>query len=159
MRVLAHHVAADDIERVGRRLQEFGRHIERLLAHVERGDMRRRRRHHRGARGVRADAERDAVGLAVNDAAILVVDAECIGGDLRHHRLKTLADRGAAGDHLDHARSVDGNIHAVGRTEAAFLDEHRNADADQLARGLAFFTAALSPSQPILANSLSRSPI
>ena len=86
---------------------------------------------------MRADAERDAVGLAVDDAAIFVVDAERVGGDLRHHRLKTLADRGAAGDDLDHARSIDGNIHAVGRAESAFLDEHRNADADQLAGGLA----------------------
>ena len=86
---------------------------------------------------MRTDAEGDAVGLAVDDAALAVIDAERVGGDLRHHRLKTLADRGAAGDDLDQARGVDGNVDAVGRAEAAFLDEHGDADADQLALGFA----------------------
>ena len=79
----------------------------------------------------------DAVGLAVDDAALPVIDAERVGGNLRHHGLKALAERGAAGDDLDHAGGIDGNAHAVGRAEPALLDEHRNADADQLAGRLA----------------------
>ena len=82
---------------------------------------------------MRADAIGDAVGLAVDHAAMLVIDAERIGGDLRHHGLETLAERGAAGDDLDHARCVDGNFHAVGRTKPALFDEHGDADADQFA--------------------------
>ena len=135
--ILAHDFAVDDVERVGRGLQQFGGGFERLLAHVQRRDMRRRRRHHRGARGVRADAEGDAVGLAVDHAAVLVIDAERVGGDLRHDGLEALAERGAAGDDFDHAGRVDGNFHAVGRTEPALFDEHGDADADQFAGGFA----------------------
>ena len=51
---------------------------------------------------MRPDAEGDAVGLAVDDAAAPVIDAEHVGGDLRHHRFEALADRRAAGDDLDH---------------------------------------------------------
>ena len=40
------------------------------------------------------DAERDAVGLAVDDAHAPVIDAERVGADLRHHRLEALPDRG-----------------------------------------------------------------
>ena len=86
---------------------------------------------------MRADAVSDAVGLAVDDAAAPVVDAERVGGDLRHDGLETLAERGAAGDDFDRAGLVDGNLHAVGRPEPALLDEHRDADADQLAGGFA----------------------
>jgi hypothetical protein len=50
---------------------------------------------------VRADAVLDAVGLAVDDAHLLHVGAEHLGGDLRHHGLKALPDRSAAGDDLD----------------------------------------------------------
>ena len=107
--------------------------------------MRRRCRHHGRARGMRADAERDAVGLPVNHAAAPVIDAERVGGDLRHDGLKALAERGAAGDDLDHARRIDRYVHAVGRAEPAFLDEHRDADADQLARGLALFHVGIEP--------------
>ena len=39
-----------------------------------------------------ADAERNPVGLAVDDAAAPVIDAERVGGNLRHHGLKALAE-------------------------------------------------------------------
>jgi len=74
---------------------------------------------------MRADAEWNAVGLTVNDAAAPVVDAKRVGGNLRHHRLESLAKRGAAGQDLDHAGGIDRDSHAVGRTESALLDEHR----------------------------------
>ena len=61
------------------------------------------------------------------------VGAEHLGGDLRHHGLEALPDRGAAGDDLDLARGVDLDAHAVGRTQARLLDEHGEADADHLA--------------------------
>ena len=66
-----------------------------------------------------------------------VVDAERVGADLRHHGLEALAERGAAGDHLDHAGGVDLDAHAVGGPEPALLDEHRKTGADQLAGGAA----------------------
>ncbi len=82
---------------------------------------------------MRADAERDAIGLAVNDAAAPVIDAERVGGNLRHHRLKPLPERRAAGDDIDHAGRIDGNSHAVGRAEPALLDKHRKPDPDKFA--------------------------
>ncbi len=135
--ILAHHLAVDDVERVGRRLHQLGRHLDRLGAQLQRGVVGGRRRHHGGARGMRADAELDAVGLAVGDAHAPVVDAQHLGADLRHHGLEALAERGAAGDELDHARGVDLDPHAVGRAEPALLDEHRKAGADHLAGGAA----------------------
>ena len=59
--------------------------------------------HHRDARGKRAHAFVDAVGLPVHDLDAGIVDAERLGADLRHHRLDALADRGDAGNHLDGA--------------------------------------------------------
>jgi hypothetical protein len=106
-------------------LQEFGRHRERFAPHIEGRDMGCRRGHHGGARGMGADAERNAVGLAMNDAAAPVVDAKRVGGNLRHHGLESLAERGAPGQDLDRAGGIDRNSHAVGRTEPALLDEHR----------------------------------
>src|SRR5205807_9297728 len=78
-------------------------------------------------------AERDAVGLTVNDAAAPVIDTEGVGGNLRHHRLKPLAERSTAGDDIDHPGRIDGNSHAVGRAEPALLDKHRKPDADKFA--------------------------
>ncbi len=135
--VLAPHDAADDVEIVGRRLHELRRHVERLVAQLERGDMRRRGGHHRRARGMGADAELDAVGLAVGDAHPRDVDAEGLRGNLRHHRLEALADRCAAGDHLDRARGIDRDLDAVRRAEAALLHEHGDAGADELTGGAA----------------------
>ena len=123
----------DNVERLNRRLHQLGGDVQRFLTDLERRNPRRRRRHHRGARGVRADAMLDAVGLAVNDAHLLHVGAEHFGSDLSHHGLEALPDRRAAGDDLDLARGVDLNAHAVGRTEPRLLDEHREADADHLA--------------------------
>ena len=86
---------------------------------------------------MRADAERNAIGLAVDHAAAPVIDAQRVGGDLRHDGFESLADRSAAGDDLDRARRVDGDFHAVGRAEAALFHEHGDADADQFAGGFA----------------------
>ncbi len=66
-----------------------------------------------------------------------IVDADHLGGDLRHHGLEALAERGAAGDHLDGAGGVDRDPDAVGRPEPALLHEHGDAGADQLAGGAA----------------------
>ena len=108
-----------------------------FCADLERRVVRGRRGHHGGARGMRADAKGDLVGLAVDDADAAVVDAERLRADLRDHGLEALAERRAAGDDLHDARRVDGNLHAVGGAEPALLHEHRNAGADQLARGAA----------------------
>ena len=86
---------------------------------------------------MRADAVRDAIGLTVDDAHALIVDAERFGGDLRHHGLKPLPERRAAGDHFDRAGFVDFNPNAVLRSETRLLDEHRQADADHFAVGAA----------------------
>jgi hypothetical protein len=61
------------------------------------------RRHDGRARGVRTDSVSDAIGLAVSDAHAAVVDAQSLGAYLRHHGLEALAERGTAGDELDHA--------------------------------------------------------
>src|SRR6516165_9617603 len=74
---------------------------------------------------MRADAEGDAVGLPVGDAHAAIIDAQRLGGDLRHHGFKPLADRGAAGDELD--------APAVGRAKPTLLDEHGKTRADSLA--------------------------
>src|ERR1700722_19710626 len=101
--------------------------------------MGRRRRHHGGARGMRANAESDAVGLAVDNAAALIIDTERIGGDLRHDGLKALAERGAASDDLNHPGLVDEILPTIGRTEPALSHKHRAADADKSARLLTLF--------------------
>ncbi len=59
--------------------------------------------HHRHARGECAHAARDAVGLAVDDTDIRIVDTERVGTDLRDDRLNALADGGDAGDDLHRA--------------------------------------------------------
>src|SRR4051794_3099494 len=74
---------------------------------------------------MRADALRDTVGLAMHHAHPAIVDAKRVSADLRHHGLKTLAERGAAGDQLDLARRLDRDANGVTRSEAALLHEHR----------------------------------
>ncbi len=131
--ILAHDIAVDDVERLGRGLQELGRHVERLGAQLDRAVVGGGGGHHGGARRVRADAEGDAVGLAVGHPHLAIIDADPFGADLRHHGLEALADRRAARDQLDRARRVDLDVHAIGGTEAALLDEHGKAGADRLA--------------------------
>ena len=156
---LAHHFAVDDVERVGRRLQQFAGDFERFLAHIERRDMRRRRRHHRGARSVRADAEGDAVGLAVDHAALLVIDAERVGGNLRHHGLEALAERGAAGHDFDRAGRVDRNFTPSAGPSPLFSMNMATPMPTSSPAALRRFTSALSFSQSIAANCLSSSPM
>ena len=127
------HDAVDDVELVRRGLQQLGRHVERLGADLQRRGMGRAAGHHRGARGVRADAVLDAVGLAEHDPHPAVIDPERLGADLRHHRVDALPDRRAAGHQLDRAGRIDADPGAVERAEPALLDEHRDAGADQLA--------------------------
>ena len=86
---------------------------------------------------MRANAESDAVGLTVDDAAAPIIDAKRVGGHLRHYGLEPLPERGAAGQHVDQAGRVDRDFYPVGRTEPALLDEHRQADADAFAGGFA----------------------
>ena len=135
--ILAHHLAVDDVERVGRRLHQLGRHLDRFRPQLDGAVVGGGCRHHGRARGMRADAVGDAVGLAVGHAHAPVVDAQNLGADLRHHGLEALAERGAAGDELDRARAIDLDPHAVGRPEPALLDEHRKAGTDRLAGGAA----------------------
>ena len=65
--------------------------------------------------------------------SFFIVGAEAFRRDLRHHRLEALPERSAAGDDLDLAGAIDLDTHAVVRSEARLLDEHREADADHLA--------------------------
>ena len=84
-----------------------------LCAQLHRRQPRRLAAHDGDARGERAHAARDAVGLAVHDTDAGVVDAERIGADLRDHRLDALADRGDAGDDLDARRRVSTSMRTV----------------------------------------------
>ena len=94
-RVSTHHPPSIDVKRGGRRLQQFGGGLDRLVAQRGRREPRRLAGHDGDARGERADAALDAVGLAVDDAHLPVIDAERIGADLREHGLDALADRRA----------------------------------------------------------------
>ena len=58
--------------------------------------------------------------------------AQRVGADLGECGLGALADRGDAGDYLDPAARVDGDAHAVERAKPALLDEHAEAEPDQL---------------------------
>ena len=71
--------------------------------------------------------------MAVDHPHAPVIDAERLGADLRHRRLEPLAERRAAGYHLDVAVGVDGDPRPVGGAAPALLDEHADAGADQLA--------------------------
>src|SRR5271166_1814919 len=83
-----------------------------------------------------ADAVRDAVSLAVNDTNFFVVHTDGVRTDLRHHRLKALADRRAAGNEFDCAIGVDAGARPISGTAAAFIEEDGHAEAD----GFAFST-------------------
>ncbi len=105
--------------------------------------------HHRSARGMRADAVLNSVGLAQHHLHPAVVDAQRIGADLRHRGGDPLADRGAAGDELDRARRIDADPCAVHRPEPALLDKDTDPGADQFT---GFAAAAQLGLQPIPAD-------
>ena len=136
--------AVDDVELVRRGLQQLGGHVQRLGAQLQRRGMGRAAGHHRGARGMRADAVGDAVGLAVHDPHAAVIDAERIGADLRHRRGEALPDIGAAGDQLDRAGGIDADARAVGGAEPALVDKHADPGADQFAGRATLLQARLA---------------
>ena len=138
-----HHGAVDDVQLGGRRLQQLGGEFDRLVAHHRRGDMHRAAGEHGRARRMRADAVVDQVGLAVDHAHALVVDAERLGANLRHRRLEALPQRRAAGDQFHRAVGIDLDLGVVARAAAALLHEDRDAGADQFARGAAAFHVGL----------------
>src|SRR5271166_3958397 len=84
---------------------------------------------------MRPDTVLDPVGLPVNDPHPAVVDTQRVGRDLRHHRLETLPDRGAAGDDFDSAGSVDRDRDPVEGTQTALLDKDGETGPDRLAGG------------------------
>ena len=86
---------------------------------------------------MRADAVGNPVGLSVHHRDAAIVDAEGGSADLRHSGLEPLPHRGAAGDDFDRAVRVHRDSGAVGRAAPAFLEEGRDAGADQLARSSA----------------------
>src|SRR3954452_16632856 len=79
----------------------------------------------------------DPVRLAVDDPDRLVIDPERVGADLCHDRLNALTDRGGPCHDLDPSGRVDAHANAVGRAEAALLDEDRETEADELSGCLA----------------------
>src|SRR4051794_27449597 len=98
----------------------------------------------RGGTGrVGADAVFDEVGLTVDDADTLVIDAERLGGNLRHGGLKALAERSTTGNQFYGAAAVDENLGVVSRPLAAFLEEERNTGADSFAGCAAFLEIVL----------------
>ena len=88
--------------------------------------------HHGDARGERPHAVGDLIGAPVEHADVIERSAQRVGADLGERGLHALADRGDPGDHLDPAARVDGDAHAVERAEPALLDEHAEAEPDQL---------------------------
>ena len=105
--VAAHDLAVDDVERVGRAPASVRRRLRapsrapsapRYASPTPSSPWRARH-----ARRCRTRCGRSGRG----SRAAPVIDAEHVGGDLRHHGLEALADRGAAGDDLDRARGVD----------------------------------------------------
>ena len=123
-------------KQLGRRLQEFGGDFDGFGPHRAGGDPRRLAGHDRDARSKGAEPILDAVGAAVGHADFVVVNAKCVGADLRDDGLDALSNRGRTGNHLHIARSVDGDFHLVERTEPAFFHKQRDAGADKLAGGL-----------------------
>ena len=73
--------------------------------------------------------------MPVHDPHPAIIDAQSVGADLRHDRLKALPERGSAGDDLDDACLVDRNPDRIARAETALLDKNGDAGADRLAGG------------------------
>ena len=130
---LARHFAVDDLERIDGLLQQLGRHLDRLLADIDRREPGRLAGHHGHAGRERAHPEGDPIGAAVHDPHPPIVGAKRIRADLRHHRLDALTERGRARDHLDETRGVDRHPHAVERPEPALLDENGEPGPDVFA--------------------------
>ena len=91
--------------------------------------------HHRDARGEGAHARNAMRSVRpCTTRTRVVIDAERIGANLRHHRLDALPDRGGAGHDLDRAGRIDRDLHAVERPEPALLDEDRQAPRRRIRR-------------------------
>src|SRR6516162_11347628 len=82
---------------------------------------------------MRADPVLDPVGMPVHDPHPAIIDAQRIGSDLRHHGLKALSDRRAAGHDFDSTLMVDRDRDPIGRTETALLDKDRETGANRFA--------------------------
>ena len=116
-------IALGDFERVRSDLQRF-------LAHLARGDVRRSAGHHRLAAVRSAEAERDCGGVAGGDADVRHVAAELLGHDLREHGLSALPHGGGAGRDVNPAQRIDAHRDRLERTAPGALHEIGDADAD-----------------------------
>ena len=136
--VAMHDDAVDDVELVGRRLQQLGRHVQRLGPDFQRRGMRRAAGHHRGARGVRADAVLDAVGLsrarpAPGGSRRPSVSAQICA--IAVAKPWPTAEPPVTSSTAPVASTVIAG--AVQRAEPALLDKDRDAAPDQFAGGAA----------------------
>ena len=125
-------------------LEQVRRELHRLLADAA-GDHRRRRAGRgRGPRGVRAEAVRRVVRVAVHDLDVLRLDPELAGDDLGERRLVPLPLRLAAeledrlAGRMDPKLGAVVHLHAddvvvLRRSGADDLGERRDADAVELA--------------------------
>ena len=91
-RIAAHHFTVHDVELLGRRLQQFGRHFDRFGPDRGRRKARRLAGHHCDAGSESAHAFFDFIRLPMGDADLAIVDAQRFGADLRDHGLHALAD-------------------------------------------------------------------
>src|SRR2546428_2511185 len=118
-----------------RRLEVVGGDRERLFANLGGGVGGRGAGEHADPAGERADAIRDARGVARNDGDLLERHREPVGDDLGQRGLVRLALARRAGEHEHPTDRVDANPDAFVRPEARVLDEERQAQADRTAFG------------------------
>jgi hypothetical protein len=112
------HVQIRDIT-----LQDPGGKLDGPLPDRRRGLVHRAATYHCGPGGPGPGAERLGVRVTGNDADDPGVDAERVRRDLGQHGLDALADRGAAGVHVDRAGPAHGHIRGLLRPETALLHE------------------------------------
>ena len=128
-----HHDAVNDVELARRGLQQLGRIGERLVPQLERRHVYGIARQHGRARGMGADAESSAIGLAMDHTNPAIVDAERLRANLRHDRFEALPDGGAASDQLDVAVGVDRGPRSIRWSASAFVEEDTQSNPDELA--------------------------
>ena len=104
---------ADDVEVLGRSLQEMGRDREDLLAHLERGLADGGAEHGPTPAAAGPEGVRRRRGVALVDGDVVGVDAEMLGDDLRGRGLQSLPVRARAQVDVDVAVERDADVRGL----------------------------------------------
>ena len=119
------------------RLQRVGGQRRALGDDLVRGAPHRRAAHVGRARAAVSAARDDQVGVALAEPDAFVRHAQPMGEDLRERRLVALADMLRAGDQRHRAVGLEADVDILVRRAAGALDVIGEAQAAQLALGLA----------------------